>query len=55
MKRADIEAKRAENLIKHKQEIMNKPKKYWNVNSKQKLDIKKKSKEELKSIHNKYE
>lgn len=40
MKQALIEAKRAENLIKYKDEIMNRPKKHWQKNTEQKKENK---------------
>lgn len=47
MERAMMEAKRAENLIKYKDEIMNRPKKHWMKNTKEKQEVKQKSKDEL--------
>jgi hypothetical protein len=45
-----MEAKRAENLIRYKDDIMNKPKRHWNTNTEQKKDLKKKSKEDIKNV-----
>lgn len=50
-----MEAKRAENLLKYRDEIMNKPKKHWLKNTQQKKDIKEKSKKELSDIKNKFD
>jgi ATP-dependent RNA helicase DDX27 len=50
MGRAMMEAKRAENLIKYKDDIMNRPKKHWMVNQQQKKELKEKSKDDLKNV-----
>ena len=50
-----MEAQRAENLIKHREEIMNRPKKQWTKSDKQKKDIKEKSKKELGDIKQKFD
>jgi uncharacterized membrane protein len=48
LQKAMMEARRAENMIKYREEIENRPKRVWLKNEKQKKDIKYKSKEELK-------
>ena len=55
LQKADVEARRAENLIKHKEEIMNRPKKHWMKNTLQKKELKQKSKDDLKDIKSKFE
>ncbi|CDW79227.1 rna helicase [Stylonychia lemnae] len=55
MEEALMQAKRAENMIKYKDEIMNRPKKHWQKSNDQKKDNKEKSKKELDSIKNKFE
>lgn len=50
-----MEARRAENLIKHKEEIANRPKAVWLKSDKQKKEIKVKSKEELKDIGKRFD
>jgi hypothetical protein len=42
-------------MIKYKEEIMNRPKNHWMKNTKEKKDIKKKSKEDLKNIKSRFE
>lgn len=55
LQRAVMEAKRAENMIKYKDEINNRPKAVWLKNEKQKKDIKEKSKQDLKNISKKFD
>lgn len=50
LQKAMMETKRAENMIKYRDEIANRPKNVWLKNEKQKQDIKDRSKEELKTI-----
>ena len=50
-----MEAQRAENLIKYKDEISNRPKTVWLKTEKQKQDIKDKSKEDLKNVSKKFD
>ena len=55
MTKALMDTKRAENMIKYKEEIMNRPKKQWLKNDQQKKDIKEKSKSELNEIREKFD
>ena len=55
LRKADMEARRGENMIKHRDEIMNRPKKHWMKNEKEKKEVKKQSKEELKDIGQRFE
>jgi ATP-dependent RNA helicase DDX27 len=55
LQKAMMEARRAENMIKFREEIENRPKRVWLKNEKQKKDIKDKSKEELKQIQRKFD
>jgi hypothetical protein len=50
-----METRRAENLIKYKEEIANRPKAVWLKNEKQKKDIKERSKEDLKEISKRFD
>ena len=50
IQKAFMETKRAENMIKYRDEITNRPRNVWLKNEKQKQDIKDKSKEELTTI-----
>lgn len=50
METAFREAKRADNMIKYKDEIKSRPKSEWIHNKEQKQEIKKQSKKDLKSI-----
>ena len=45
-----MEAQKAENLIKNKEDIFNRPKKEWFLSYKQKNEIKRKSKEEVENM-----
>lgn len=55
LQKAVMEAKRAENMIKYKDEIANRPKAVWLKNEKQKKDIKDRSKEDLKNISKRFD
>lgn len=55
MTKALMEARRAENLIKYKDEIMNRPKRHWMTNTQQKLEIKEKSKDDLVNVKAKFD
>jgi hypothetical protein len=50
-----MEARRAENLIKYKDEIANRPKAVWLKTDKQKKELKSKSKEELGDIRKRFD
>jgi ATP-dependent RNA helicase DDX27 len=55
MEQAERDARRAENLIKYKDDIMSRPKKHWIMNSKDKQDLKKKSKDDIKNINKRFD
>lgn len=49
------DAQRAENIIKHKKEIMSRPRAEWHNNRKEKLELKRESFKDLKTISEKFE
>ena len=49
------EAERAENMIKYKKDIMNRPRKQWFQGNKRREALKADSKEDLKNLGNKFE
>lgn len=50
IEKAYKEASRAENIVKYKDEIMSRPKNEWHKNYKEKKDLQKESKKDLKSL-----
>ena len=55
IERAYKEASRAENMIKYKDEIMSRPKTEWHKSFKEKKDLQKESKKDLKSLGTKFD
>ncbi len=55
IERAYKEAQRAENMIKYKDEIMSRPKAEWHKNYKEKKDLRKESKKDLKAVADKFD
>ena len=55
IERAYKEAARAENLVKYKDEIMSRPKAEWLTSHKQKKDLRKESKKDLKQMGAKFD
>ena len=53
--KAMMEQKRAENLIKYKDEIMNRPKRHWIMNGKEKLEVKEKAKNDIQNVNARFE
>ena len=50
-----MEAARAENLVKYKDEIMSRPKAEWHKSFKEKKDLRKESKKDLKTVSQKFD
>ena len=55
IERAYMEAQRAENMVKYKDEIMSRPKAEWHKSFKEKKDLRKESKKDLKSVGQKFD
>ena len=55
IERAYREAMRAENVIKYKDEIMSRPKTEWHKSFKEKKDLRKESKRDLKNVGSKFD
>jgi len=49
------QAQRAENIIKHKKEIMSKPRAEWHTDKKSKLELKRESFKDLQNIRDKFD
>ena len=49
------EAQRAENMVKYRDEIMSRPKTEWHKTFKEKKDLQKESKKDLKNVGSKFD
>jgi len=50
-----MESQKAENMIKYKDEIMNRPKRHWIMNNKEKLNVKEKAKGDIKNVNARFD
>ena len=55
IERAYKEAARAENMVKYRDEIMSRPKNEWHKTFKEKKDLRKESKRDLKNVGAKFD
>lgn len=55
MREAMVELRRSENMIKHQDEIMNRPKKEWIMGKDKRARINKRAREELSTIKDRFE